>query len=328
MTASKNCSIAASHTTAGASWRRPGRLTGASIWTEAAIPTGSACWRCTARRTPSCQTAARGTCTRGPPNRRSSGCMPRARAPPDRVLDRLAAWTPVRPSLNHAPESSCLLAGFFRGRPRYGGCRARQRSGVEVSDLVDALHRLRAVRSAPVAVVVHGVVQLRVAVAPAPELSHVCTADRGVAVKLDRARVRGLHEVVPEALHPLDSGTDLLPADELRLMQGIGHAPSRVNRDARRSSSRIITASVNSPRSASVSKRSAMAWGRAWFLSRPCCGAYTTCARRSPIPSPLNESRVSPGPLFVLSRSRSGARGNSPRCRRAQRPTAPLRIHS
>jgi hypothetical protein len=40
---------------------------------------------------------------------------------------------------------------------------------------------------------------------------------------------------------------------------GIRTAPSSVNNDARRSWSFIITASVNSPRSASISTRSAMA---------------------------------------------------------------------
>jgi hypothetical protein len=43
------------------------------------------------------------------------------------------------------------------------GRRARQRSGVEVSDLVDALRELPAVRGALVAVVVQGVVQVRAA---------------------------------------------------------------------------------------------------------------------------------------------------------------------
>ena len=38
---------------------------------------------------------------------------------------------------------------------------------------------------------------------------------RGVALKLDRARVRGLYEAVPQTLQPLDPGADLLPADEL-----------------------------------------------------------------------------------------------------------------
>ena len=35
------------------------------------------------------------------------------------------------------------------------------------------------------------------------------------AWKMDRARVRGLHEVVPETLHPLDPSADLLAADEV-----------------------------------------------------------------------------------------------------------------
>jgi hypothetical protein len=68
-----------------------------------------------------------------------------------------------------------------------------------------------------------------------------------------------LHEVVPETPQPLDPGADLLPADELDVNVGIRHAPSWVNSDAKRSQSRTIAASVNSPRSASISKRSAMA---------------------------------------------------------------------
>jgi hypothetical protein len=42
-------------------------------------------------------------------------------------------------------------------------------------------------------------------------------------------------------------------------MLGIRSAPSGVNSDAMRARSRIIAASVNSPRSASISTRSAMA---------------------------------------------------------------------
>jgi len=41
-------------------------------------------------------------------------------------------------------------------------------------------------------------------------------------------------------------------------MLGIRSAPSGVDTDARRSQSSIIAASVNSPRSASISTRSAM----------------------------------------------------------------------
>ena len=96
------------------------------------------------------------------------------------------------------------------------GRRARQRTGIEVSDLVDAFGELPAVRGSLVAVVVHGVVQVRAAVAEAPETQHVRTAGRGVAVKLDGARVRGLHEEVPQfLLEPLDPGADLLPSGEL-----------------------------------------------------------------------------------------------------------------
>jgi hypothetical protein len=48
-----------------------------------------------------------------------------------------------------------------------------------------------------------------------PELRDVRAAGRRVAVELNRARVRSLHEVLPEALHPLDPGVDLSSADEL-----------------------------------------------------------------------------------------------------------------
>ena len=145
------------------------------------------------------------------------------------------------------------------GPGRWVGRRARQRSGVDVFDLVDALRELPAVCGALVAVVVHGVVQLRLAVTEAPELGDVCTADRGVARNLDRARVRGLHEVVTETLQPLDPGANLLPADELDV--DVGDPPCAVPCEQRREAvvSRIIAASVNSPRSASISKRSAIA---------------------------------------------------------------------
>src|ERR671919_1933962 len=51
----------------------------------------------------------------------------------------------------------------------------------------------------------------------------MCTAGRGAAFELDRARVRGLDEVVPEALHPLDTGADLLLADGLGVDVGDSH---------------------------------------------------------------------------------------------------------
>jgi hypothetical protein len=86
------------------------------------------------------------------------------------------------------------------GRGCLLGRRARQRSGVQILDLVGAFGELPAVRGASVAVVVHGVVQMRAAVAHVPETQDVCTAGRGVARKLDCARVRGLHEVVPQTL--------------------------------------------------------------------------------------------------------------------------------
>jgi len=101
-------------------------------------------------------------------------------------------------------------------RRRVRGWRARQRRGVEVPDLVDALGELPAIRGPLVTVVIHGVVQVRAAVAEAPEAQDVGTPGRGVAVKLDRPRVRGLHEKVPQILlQSLDPGADLLPAGEL-----------------------------------------------------------------------------------------------------------------
>src|SRR4029450_1738775 len=99
--------------------------------------------------------------------------------------------------------------------------RARQRSGIQIHDLVSAFGELPAFWGAPVAVVVDGVGQMGTAGAHVPETQDVCTAGRGVALKLDCARVRGLHEVVPETLpQPLDPGADLLPADELDVDDG------------------------------------------------------------------------------------------------------------
>ena len=57
--------------------------------------------------------------------------------------------------------------------------------------------------------------QLRPAVAGAPELVHASTAGRGLAVHPDRARVRGLHEVVHEGRYPLTSGANLLLVGEI-----------------------------------------------------------------------------------------------------------------
>jgi len=107
--------------------------------------------------------------------------------------------------------------------------------------------------------VVDGIVQPLAAVAGAPELLDVGTARRGVAVQGDRAQVRGLHEELPLVLQPLAPSADLLLAGQLGGDVGIRSAPSWVNSDARRARSRIIAASVNSPRSASISTRSAMA---------------------------------------------------------------------
>src|SRR5438034_5625050 len=117
------------------------------------------------------------------------------------VIFGLVAWMPCRMDLSAS-------AGGWSG----AGRRARQRGGVEVPDLVDALGELPAVRGALVAVVVDGVVQLRAAVAQVDQLADVGTAGRGVALQLDRARVGGLHEVVHEIRHPLAPGADLLPA--------------------------------------------------------------------------------------------------------------------
>src|SRR5215472_2993302 len=93
------------------------------------------------------------------------------------------------------------------------GRRARQRTVVEVPDLVVALSELPAVAGALVAVVLDRVVQLRATVLEADEFGEVGTAGGGVAVQPDRARVGGLHEVVHQSRYPLPPGADLLPAD-------------------------------------------------------------------------------------------------------------------
>src|SRR5580704_5423057 len=99
--------------------------------------------------------------------------------------------------------------------PGVAGRRACQRSGVEVPDLVDPLGELPAAAGALVAVVVDGVVQPLAAVAGAGELLDVGAAGRGVAVQLDRARVRVLHEELPLVLQPLAPAADLLLAGQL-----------------------------------------------------------------------------------------------------------------
>jgi hypothetical protein len=71
--------------------------------------------------------------------------------------------------------------------------------------------------------------------------------------------MRGLHEIVQETLHPLDPARISSRLTASALMWGIRTAPSCVNSEAKRSQSRIITESVKSPRSASISTRSAMA---------------------------------------------------------------------
>jgi hypothetical protein len=95
--------------------------------------------------------------------------------------------------------------------------------GVEVSELGDALGELPAVAGALVAVVVHEVVQMRAAVVGAGELAQVGAAGRGVAVKLDRARMGGLHEVIRESLPPLAQGADLLPPGGLDVAERDPH---------------------------------------------------------------------------------------------------------
>src|SRR5215467_3082592 len=106
------------------------------------------------------------------------------------------------------------------------GRRARQRAGVEVPDLVDSLGELPAVAGALVAVVVDGEVQTLKAVEGTHDLLDVGTTGRRVAVKDDRARVRGLHEEVPPRHQPLAPGTDLLPAVELG--GDVGHPQNAV----------------------------------------------------------------------------------------------------
>jgi hypothetical protein len=56
---------------------------------------------------------------------------------------------------------------------------------------------------------------MRGAFAHVSELEDVRTADRGVALELDRARVRVLHEVVPETLQTPDRPEELLEPAEL-----------------------------------------------------------------------------------------------------------------
>src|SRR5919106_1741398 len=74
----------------------------------------------------------------------------------------------VRRDADSDPDRGNAPRGLAGG-PRCVGRRAPQRSGVEVSDVVDAFRELPAVRGALVAVVVHGVVQLRPTVAPVYE---------------------------------------------------------------------------------------------------------------------------------------------------------------
>ena len=101
-----------------------------------------------------------------------------------------------------------------------------------VLTMTDPLGELPPVAGALVAVVVDGVVQALAAVAGAGELLDVGAAGRGVAIKLDHARVRGLHEELPLGLQPLAPGADLLPAD---LLGGdVGHPQHAVRGEQRR----------------------------------------------------------------------------------------------
>ena len=99
----------------------------------------------------------------------------------------------------------------YLGGHRVPGDEADPRvGGVEVSDLVDAPGELPAVAGALVAVVVDGIVQLRPAIAEAPELADVGTAGCGVAVKLDRARVSSVRVVMGlslDSIGPVLRGT-------------------------------------------------------------------------------------------------------------------------
>jgi hypothetical protein len=87
------------------------------------------------------------------------------------------------------------------------------------------------------AVVVHGVAQVRAAIAQAAELCDGGTADRGVARKLDRARVRGLHHGVPQTRSRAIPARISSRPTSSTLPSGIRHAPSWVNSDAKRSQS-------------------------------------------------------------------------------------------
>jgi hypothetical protein len=56
---------------------------------------------------------------------------------------------------------------------------------------------------------------MRAAIVQVSELAQVGAAGRGVAIKLDRAWVGGLHEVVRDGLPPLAEGADLLRSNGL-----------------------------------------------------------------------------------------------------------------
>src|SRR6185437_7747438 len=122
--------------------------------------------------------------------------------------------------------------GGNRWRNYSSGCGPGERGGVEVSDLVDALGELPAVAGAPVAVVVDGVVKALVSVAGSHEFLEIGAAGGGIAVQLDRARVRCLHEDLPLLLQSLAPGADLLSSDQLN--GDVGHPQRAVLGEQRR----------------------------------------------------------------------------------------------
>src|SRR5580692_8160202 len=113
---------------------------------------------------------------------------------PDRRCPVRGAVAVARVSARSSFRRRRVPSPRVSGGSGWAGSRAGQWTGVEVSDLVDPFSELPAVRGALVAVVVDGKVQPLAAVAGARELLDVGAAGRGVAVQLDHARMRGLHE--------------------------------------------------------------------------------------------------------------------------------------
>src|SRR5262249_19818051 len=73
--------------------------------------------------------------------------------------------------------------------------------------------------------------------AQADELLEVRAAGRGVAVKLNRAWVRGLHKELKRPLRLLAPGADLLPAGQLHW--DVGHPQRAVVGEQRREASAV-----------------------------------------------------------------------------------------